>query len=751
MLILTLVMAAPALVAQATPEPEWMPDLPDPMLDRDWPRFRELMVDVLQLTPVSQSQPDYPKQLVAGLEVRLKALAGNARSAPRKVVETKEDLAIALLRFSMRQRARPYLEQALEWRQRNDAPGSEGSTLAALRLAGTIEPVASAIAAYRHEIPKIHDVQLKADVLEHAGALGLDGGLAGPEQDYLAAAALRTQLGKCVGAHAHAVLGALYQSAKRHTEAIAMFDKVEKCRPSTRNRQKLSGMVKVSCGQGLGLGAELDAGALMIAQLLAPNQAGATEPEVIAGAAKFADLMTELAAPSGDFGELRSYLQQQTPTIASLLLSRCRDPQCFPGAYEVMLHSKGLLAQALRPGLAITELGRNPEASEILARAKRQGLTTPEKWAISAELVPLLGLMDDPKPSGLSETIMPGEAFLDYYRYTAVQGCRLGENRFGAVLSLPARPPAFIDLGTEEAAEAMIQKWEDRVKQNSNQAKASLAELAAQLWAPIIRKIPAGTSKLWVSPDGALNRIAFNAFAAGAPHQVAIINSAQQLKESRQRERPAAGQKPSVLVVGPFEYGPAASEGNFTAIDEAASEAGAVQGQWEKSGASVTRCHGQDGRASVLDAMRRSGVIHFSTHARVAEDDNALTRSGLALHGANAGGDGLLTPADIAGLDLQRVTLVALASCKSARGEIVEGQGTIGFQAAFMAAGSRTLLMSLQDVAWDDAKEFFLEFYSNLMKSGHNAPALALRKTQEYFSARPGSAWMPWVLVGQGW
>src|SRR5205814_3737823 len=76
---------------------------------------------------------------------------------------------------------------------------------------------------------------------------------------------------------------------------------------------------------------------------------------------------------SMSFSDLRSSLYQQTPVLTSLLLSRCRDAACLPSAYELMLHSKGMLAAALRPGASLTRLGRDRSEERRVGKEGRWG------------------------------------------------------------------------------------------------------------------------------------------------------------------------------------------------------------------------------------------------------------------------------------------------------------------------------------------------------------------------------------------
>jgi CHAT domain-containing protein len=146
----------------------------------------------------------------------------------------------------------------------------------------------------------------------------------------------------------------------------------------------------------------------------------------------------------------------------------------------------------------------------------------------------------------------------------------------------------------------------------------------------------------------------------------------------------------------------------------------------------------------------------------VGQTRNPLAESGLALAGANrpplptGETSGILTAEELIGLDLHGTRLVTLSACETGRGEEATGQGVLGLRAAFLAAGARTLVMSLWKVPDEATRELMHRFYQNLWER-QLPPLPALLAAQDALRSDPSGAftapanWAGWILVGEGW
>ena len=99
--------------------------------------------------------------------------------------------------------------------------------------------------------------------------------------------------------------------------------------------------------------------------------------------------------------------------------------------------------------------------------------------------------------------------------------------------------------------------------------------------------------------------------------------------------------------------------------------------------------------------------------------------------------DGILTAEEVQSLDLRGTELVVLSACETGLGQGYYGQGVLGLQRAFQAAGARAVVASLWKV--DDAATSALmeQFYANLWTK--KMPKLeALRQAQLTVLNNPG-------------
>ena len=144
--------------------------------------------------------------------------------------------------------------------------------------------------------------------------------------------------------------------------------------------------------------------------------------------------------------------------------------------------------------------------------------------------------------------------------------------------------------------------------------------------------------------------------------------------------------------------------------------------------------------------------------------ENPLTRSGIALAGANRAldsgdlnaGDGIMTAEKILGLKLRGTDMVVLSACETGLGEVKSGEGVFGLRRAFAQAGAKSLVMSMWPVPDRETKELMVAFYKNLMSEKMNrcqALRQAILAQQQVVRQRYGDSspfyWGAFVFMGE--
>lgn len=133
-----------------------------------------------------------------------------------------------------------------------------------------------------------------------------------------------------------------------------------------------------------------------------------------------------------------------------------------------------------------------------------------------------------------------------------------------------------------------------------------------------------------------------------------------------------------------------------------------------------------------------------------------LLQSAVALAGATAtnpqagmGEDGVVTALELSGLALSNTQLVVLSACGTGLGPSRPGHGVYGLQRALLAAGAKTVVVSLWNVADAPTQELMTSYYRALLSGKGRSAALrdaALRVRQRH--PHP-NFWAPFISIGE--
>lgn len=109
--------------------------------------------------------------------------------------------------------------------------------------------------------------------------------------------------------------------------------------------------------------------------------------------------------------------------------------------------------------------------------------------------------------------------------------------------------------------------------------------------------------------------------------------------------------------------------------------------------------------------------IHFATHAtanEVTPSQSGIILSKKASVESLFGEDGHLNSREISDLQLN-ADLVTLSACNTGMGKVVTGEGLLGLQRSFLAAGASSVVVSLWSIFDRSTSEFMSSFYQNML------------------------------------
>ncbi|MBY0232287.1 MAG: CHAT domain-containing protein, partial [Gemmataceae bacterium] len=375
-------------------------------------------------------------------------------------------------------------------------------------------------------------------------------------------------------------------------------------------------------------------------------------------------------------------------------------------------------------------------------------------------------------PEALAASLPEGVVLVDYL---------FTKGSLHAFVHRRGAKPARIDLGQRAEAEDLIREWRGQLVKGKPGLLLG-AKLKALVWTPLEKHLE-GASVVLVSPDGALGLVPFAALPGKAKgtylvEDVALavvpVPSALPDLVKPNKDRLA----PSLLAAGDLRYQPEAEAAaplagaddrsgartgreRFAPLPATKAEIHAVEASFKKlfkGGASTALTGGEATKAAVRKHLAAVRYAHFATHGFFAPEEvksalagdrkerlgerpeptgwHPLLLSGLALSDANrdpAPGeeDGILTALEVSELDLTKLELAVLSACETGLGKVAGGEGILGMQRAFAAAGARSVVASLWKVDDEATRQLMGDFYGQLWtKKDAVGKAEALRRAQ---------------------
>jgi len=456
------------------------------------------------------------------------------------------------------------------------------------------------------------------------------------------------------------------------------------------------------------------------------------------------------------------------------------DPESAAIAQE-LANARKHLAQLQLSGGPPEEIAQLASAGERLERdlLKRSAIHR-KTWAQA-----------DASPAEICAALPAGAALVDFFRYEREEDVQhylafiaiAGDCRFRRV-----------DLGPALPIEEAVASWRATLvdsKQIASRVDSRGERLTELIWTPIGAEI-GEVSQVLVVPDSALAAVPLAALPIGDGRYlledlaITYLDRAADILERRE----PIGDLGRALVIGGIDHGAGEVSGqsgfggalapcnnrNWEHLPGALAEAEALTRRWNRSHKDAPSIYltGSDATESTVAAnLSGKALVHFATHGffatgqcRSALDGdggfNPMLLSGLVLAGANraadplADTDGILTAAEVSGLDLRGTHLVVLSGCETGLGEIESGQGILGLRRAFSVAGAHSLIMTLWAVGDEETAMLMEDLYKHYLHQRRPLPASdalrtaqleMLRRQRADGDVRPAS-WAAFVAAG---
>lgn len=320
-----------------------------------------------------------------------------------------------------------------------------------------------------------------------------------------------------------------------------------------------------------------------------------------------------------------------------------------------------------------------------------------------------------------------------------------------------------------------INNLRDGITENRplEQVNSSLEEMGRLLFTEDARNLLLTVDRLILSPDGILSYIPFEALRLWDDRYMVeqlIVSQTPSFTVREiilERERPKRESHRALAMANPvFEQSDAPQLTAEPVIAVTRSENfrplpfSGLEGDWLKSyfPGEVNLLSGEHASESYFSNsdLNQYSLIHFATHGIMEDTNPRLSRIVLSAPGPDETEiDGLLTVSEIYQLDLSP-DLVVLSACNTGLGRLIDGEGILGFQRAFLQAGSASVAVTLWSVEDRSTAMLMRSFYQNLNRLNSEGEGMdyakALRQARLEMISRPGFnhpyQWASFILTG---
>lgn len=304
------------------------------------------------------------------------------------------------------------------------------------------------------------------------------------------------------------------------------------------------------------------------------------------------------------------------------------------------------------------------------------------------------------------------------------------------------------------AVESSLRRWERHLREPgiSDRRSPDARALYESLVRPAQPWLRAG-GRLVIVPEGLLHRLPFAALVDRTTGRylveqfpLTVVPGASVLVASPGRTGRAAERPGPALVIG--ASGGSADDA-LPALPAITAEVQAVAAAYPGS----RTLNGPDAtRAAVLSEAGAYRVFHFAGHA-VANELNPR-RSRLVLSGRGRADDRDLLATDVVRSAFGRTSLVVLAACRTAGGDLYRSEGPASLARPFLMAGAATVVATLWDVEDAATARLLTRFHQAYAASGDVARSLQTAQVAMIGDSDPAdrrpAAWAGVVAIGAG-
>jgi CHAT domain-containing protein len=305
-----------------------------------------------------------------------------------------------------------------------------------------------------------------------------------------------------------------------------------------------------------------------------------------------------------------------------------------------------------------------------------------------------------------------------------------------------------------DSCAAMVRRAAELVRWRKSEVAESeghgLTVLANLLLPPELSDPSSRIERLWISPDGPLTALPFEALLVGSgvggrtlanTCEVAYLHSLDPARS------PAPGRMPVIVSDPAIPDAIRRRHQDLTALPAVGQEVAEARRVWPNALVIQGRTATRD---TVVAAWRRASQIYLAAHLVQDPEVPLATFIPLAVPPATPAGVAYLDPRHIRSTDLSGCELVVLSSCSGGAPYVGSSGASLGMAGAFLDAGAAAVVRTTWPIRDEDAQRFagaFLEEWSERRSD----PVGAINRARgRLLREAPDGPWFAWSIAVRG-